>query len=304
MNATPRLFDRALLRQRGRRAAAQRSGNFLLEQAAEDLADRLGAVTRRFERAVDLGTPGETVRSALRNEGRVGELIACEPLAVLRDGALGLRVVADEEAIPFADGTFDLVVSALALHWVNDLPGTLVQIRRILRPDGLFLATFAGGETLTELRQCLAAAEADVEGGVSPRVASFVDVRVLGSLLQRAGFALPVADVDRITVRYPDLAALFRDLRAMGATNVLSERRRRPLRRATLARTAELYAERFTDADGRLRATFDLLSISAWAPAASQPQPLRPGSASVRLADALGTKELPAGEKASPRRDR
>jgi SAM-dependent methyltransferase len=302
MIATPRLFDRALLRMRGRRAAASRRENFLLEHAARDLAERLGAVTRRFDLALDLGTPGEAVRAALGTVAQVGRVIACESIAQLRDAALGPRVIADEEALPFAERSFDLVVSALALHWVNDLPGTLIQIRRALRPDGLLLATLAGGNTLTELRQCLAAAEAELEGGASPRVAPFVDVRALGSLLQRTGFALPVVDVDRLTVRYADLSGLFRDLRSMGATNALAERRRTPLRRATIARTAAIYAEQFADADGRLRVTFDLLSISAWAPSESQPRPLRPGSARTRLADALGTKELPAGEKAGPPR--
>jgi SAM-dependent methyltransferase len=188
-------------------------------------------------------------------------------------------------------------VSALALHWVNDLPGTLLQIRRVLKPDGLFLATMPGGDTLTELRQSFAEAESEIEGGLSPRVAPFVEVRAMGTLLQRAGFALPVTDIDHVTVRYQNLAGLFRDLRAMGATNALAARRRKPLRRATVARAAEIYARRFADADGRLRATFDLLSISAWAPHDSQQQPLKPGSARMRLADALGAKELPAGEK-------
>jgi SAM-dependent methyltransferase len=210
-------------------------------------------------------------------------------------------VVADEEALPFAGASFDLVFSVLALQWVNDLPGTLVQIRRVLKPDGLLLAVIAGGETLGELRQSLAAAEAETDAGASPRVSPFVDVRTLGSLLQRAGLALPVTDIDRLTVRYASLAGLFRDLRAMGATNALIERRRAPLRRATLARANEIYAERFADADGHLRATFDLLWMSAWAPAASQPQPLKPGSAKTRLAEALHTKERSTGEKAGPR---
>ncbi|MCC6949653.1 MAG: methyltransferase domain-containing protein [Bradyrhizobiaceae bacterium] len=302
MNGSPRLFDRALLRTHAHRAAEAREQNFLLQRAAEDLTERLQTVTRTFELGLDVGTPGEALRRVLAASARVERLIACEPLAAMRDLALGPRVAADEEALPFADGAFDLVVSALALHWVNDLPGALVQIRRALRPDGLLLAVLAGGETLTELRQSFAAAEAELEGGASPRVAPFVEVRALGSLLQRAGFALPVTDVDRLTVRYSGMDALLRDLRAMGATNALVERRKTPLRRETLGRAAAIYAERFADPDGRLRATFDLLSISAWAPAATQQQPLRPGSARMRLADALGTKELPAGEKAGSRR--
>jgi SAM-dependent methyltransferase len=205
--------------------------------------------------------------------------------------------VADEEALPFADATLDLVVSLLALQSVNDLPGMLVQVRRALKPDGLFLAALLGGDTLSELRRSFAAAEAEIEGGASPRVAPFVDTREAGALLQRAGFALPVADVDRITVRYASPFDLMRDLRRMGATNPLVERRRVPLRRATLMRMAQLYAEWFSDPDGRLRASFDVVWLSGWAPHASQPQPLKPGSARARLADALGTKEISLGEK-------
>jgi SAM-dependent methyltransferase len=208
-----------------------------------------------------------------------------------------LRVAADEEMLPFAEGTLDLVVSALALQSVNDLPGVLVQICHALKPDGLFLAALLGGETLTELRQSFAAAEAEIDGGVSPRVAPFADLRDLGALLQRAGFALPVVDADRLTVRYATAFDLMRDLRGMGATNALLERRRTPLRRETLLRMARLYAERFSDPDGRLRASFDIVWLSGWAPHESQQQPLRPGSAKARLADALKTIELPAGDK-------
>jgi SAM-dependent methyltransferase len=206
-------------------------------------------------------------------------------------------IAADEEALPFCDGVFDLVVSALALQFVNDLPGTLVQIRRALKPDGLFVAAILGGETLTELRQSFATAESEVEGGVSPRVAPFADLRDLGALLQRAGFALPVTDTDRLTVRYGSAFALMHDLRRMGATNALADRRRTPLKRATLMRMGEIYAERFADHDGRLRATFEIMWLSGWAPDPSQQQPLRPGTAKARLADALGTREFPAGEK-------
>jgi SAM-dependent methyltransferase len=297
----PHPFDRRALRARRERAAGARNGNFLLDRIAEDLPERLSTVKRRFSFALDLATPGDALIRALVAGGQVERILAFEPSAALRDPALALRVGGDEELLPFGSESFDLVVSALALQWVNDLPGALVQIRRALKPDGLLLAALPGGETLNELRQSLALAEAEIEGGVSPRVAPFIEVRTMGSLLQRAGFALPVADVDRLTVRYADLGALFRDLRAMGATNVLAERRRKPLRRATLARAAAIYAERFADADGRLRATFDLLWISAWAPHESQQQALKPGSAKVRLADALGTAERPAGEKAGRR---
>ena len=224
-------------------------------------------------------------------------IVAVDPIAAHVAGER-LPVVADEEALPFRDGSLDLVVSALALQFVNDLPGTLIQIRRALKPDGLLLAALIGGDSLTELRAAFAAAEAEVEGGVSPRVAPFADLRDLGALLQRAGFALPVTDVDRVTVRYASPLALMHDLRRMGAANALVERRRAPLRRATLRRMLEIYAERFADADGRIRATFEIVWLSGWAPHESQQQPLAPGSAKTRLADALRTREIPAGEKA------
>jgi SAM-dependent methyltransferase len=209
-------------------------------------------------------------------------------------------VIADEETLPFASGSLDLVVSALSLQFVNDLPGTLVQIRRALKPDGLFMAASVGGDTLTELREAFAQAESEIEGGASPRVAPFADLREWGALLQRAGFALPVADVDRLTVRYNSVVDLMQDLRRMGATNILTERRRRPLRRATLQRLTEIYARRFADPDGRLRATFEIIWLSGWAPHESQQKPLKPGAAAHRLADALGTREIPAGEKPRP----
>jgi SAM-dependent methyltransferase len=292
--AHPIIFDRRLLRIRRQRAARLGPATFLLDATAADMAERLSLVLRGFALAVDLGTPTEAVRQTLR--GQVERLIAAEPFAAERKA--GLAIAADEEALPFRDGSLDLVVSALALHFVNDLPGTLVQIRRALRPDGLFLAALLGGETLTELRQAFAAAESEIEGGVSPRIAPFADLRDLGALLQRAGFALPVTDFERLTVRYETVFALMQDLRRMGATNALTERRRTPLRRATLLRMAEIYAERFSDPDGRVRATFDIVWLSGWAPDASQQKPLAPGSARMRLADALNTEELPAGEKA------
>jgi SAM-dependent methyltransferase len=293
----PLIFDRALIRARRRRAAAMEPATFLIDHVAGDLADRVALVLRRFELALDLGTPSEAVRAALARLGSVGTIVAASPQADIAARRAGPLIVADEEALPFADGTLDLVVSALALQLVNDLPGTLVQIRRVLKPDGLFLAALLGGETLNELRQSFAAAESEVEGGVSPRVAPFADLRDLGALLQRAGFALPVVDADRLAVRYDSAFALMRDLRRMGATNALVDRRRTPLRRATLMRMAEIYAQRFADADGRLRATFEIMWLSGWAPHPGQQQPLKPGTAKARLADALGTRELPAGEK-------
>jgi len=291
----PRVFDRALLRRRRRRARALGAATFLIDRAAADLAERLSAVLRRFAAAADLGSPTDAVRRAL--DGLVDTLIAVDVAPEDVRAHPGPKVVADEEALPFADASLDLVVSVLALQSVNDLPGTLVQVRRALKPDGYFLAALIGGDSLTELRQSFAAAEAEIEAGVSPRVAPFIDARDAGALLQRAGFALPVADVDRVTVRYGSAFDLMADLRRMGATNPLVERRRTPLRRATLLRMAETYAARFSDRDGRVRASFDIVWLSGWAPHPSQPQPLKPGSAQVRLADALGTREIPTGEK-------
>jgi SAM-dependent methyltransferase len=286
------VFDRKLLRARRRRAAGLGPATFLIERVANDLAERLSAVLRRFEIAADLGTPADALRRALAANDAVGTLISVDSTP-----RPGVDVVADEEALPFRDASLDLAVSALALQFVNDLPGTLIQVRRALKPDGLFLAALVGGDSLTELRQAFAAAEAETEGGASPHVSPFADVREMGALLQRAGFALPVADVDRLTVRYASPSGLMGDLRRMGATNALIERRRMPLRRATLKRMVEIYGERFSDLDGRIRATFEIVWLSGWAPHESQQKPLAPGSAAARLADALGTRELPAGDK-------
>jgi SAM-dependent methyltransferase len=304
MPSSPIIFDRHLLRARRRRAAALGPVTFLIDRVAQDLADRLSAVLRRFEVALDLGSPTDAVRRALAESGKISRFIAADAAFALigvpeMDGeGSGTRIAVDEELLAFRDGSLDLVVSALALQYVNDLPGTLIQIRRALRPDGLFFAALVGGDTLTELREAFAAAEAEIEDGISPRVAPFAELRELGALLQRAGFALPVTDTDRLTVRYPSAFALMHELRRMGATNALVERRRRPLRRATLRRMVEIYAERFSDPDGRLRATFEIVWLSGWAPHDSQQRPLAPGSAQRRLADALGTAEISAGEKA------
>jgi SAM-dependent methyltransferase len=293
MAANPNVFDRTLLRRRLARAQALGPETFLIDRLAADLSERLGAVLRQFDLAVDLGTPTEAVRQALAGNASIGMLIAAAPLRRAHPA-----ILADGEALPFRDGSLDLVVSVLTLQFVNDLPGTLIQIRRALKPDGLFLAALLGGDTLFELRQSFAEAEAEVEGGVSPRVAPFADVREMGALMQRAGFALPVTDVERLTVRYSSPFVLMSELRRMGATNALAERRRTPLRRATLKRMAEIYAQRFDDRDGKIRATFEVIWLSGWAPHDSQQKPLRPGSAQSRLADALGTREIGTGEKA------
>ena len=285
------VFDRALLRCRQARAIALGPETFLLERVAADLAERLGAVLRQFAVAADLGTPSNALRDALGSSKAIGRLFSARSLPPA-------DLVADEETLPFREASLDLVVSALALQFVNDLPGALIQIGRALKPDGLFLAAMLGGDTLTELRAAFAQAETEIEGGVSPRVSPFADVREMGALLQRAGFALPVTDLERITVRYSSPFILMNELRRMGATNVLTERRRTPLRRSTLARMSEIYVRRFADPDGKIRATFEIVWLSGWAPHERQQQPLRPGSAQQRLAAALGTREIGAGEKA------
>jgi SAM-dependent methyltransferase len=291
-NAPPLIFDRALHRKRLDRAARRGGADFLKRRAAEDAVWRLSAILRDFPMAVDLGARGGAFSRALSaGLNRVGQVIEADLSAAMLGGRGGPRVVADEERLPFAPASLDLVVSLLSLHWTNDLVGALVQIRRALRPDGLFLGAFLGGATLTELRQSLTEAEAEVAGGAGPRVSPFADALDGAGLLQRAGFALPVADIDRVSVRYDHPLQLMADLRAMGETNVLVDRPHRALTRPVLARTFEIYAERFADADGRLPATFEIVSLTGWAPHASQPQPLKPGSAKVRLADALGVVE-------------
>ncbi len=295
MSESPIIFDRALVRRRRERALRLGPTTFLLDRVADDMAERLAAVTRRFDLALDLGTPTQALRLALARLPSIGTIVGTEPIA--SEAARQNAVAADEEALPFRDVSLDLVVSGLALQFVNDLPGVLIQIRRALKPDGLFVGALLGGETLTELRQSFAGAESEIEGGISPRVAPFADLRDLGGLLQRAGFALPVTDVDLITSRYDSVFALMHDLRRMGATNALAARRRTMLRRDTLMRMAEIYAERFADPDGRLRATFEIVWVSGWTPHPDQQKPLKPGSAQARLADALGTREISAGEK-------
>jgi len=272
-NTVPNLFDRALLRTRQDRALRAGPATFLLDRVAEDMQERLHAVLREFKSAADIGTAGDQVRSALA--GRLGQLAWID------------LPQTESEPLPLLPEQFDLAISGLAFQFVNDLPGVLAQIRRALRPDGLLLAAMMGGDTLTELRQSFAAAEAELEGGVSPRVAPSADLRDVGTLLQRAGFALPVTDVDRIVVRYDSAFALMTDLRRMGATNILVERRRAPTRRATMLRMAQIYRERFADADGRIRATFDVIWLSGWAPHESQQKPLQPGSAKASLEAAV-----------------
>ncbi len=300
--AAPRIFDRALhARHLGRAAGTYGRADFLKRRAAQDIVERLEAINRRFDLAVDLGARDGTFRAALSGSpaaGRIGLLIGTDlaPAMAARDA--GARLVADEERLPFAHGGLNLIVSALALHWVNDLVGALIQARLALAPDGLFIGAMFGGSTLTELRQSLLAAEIEVRGGAGPRVSPFADAGDGAALLQRAGFALPVIDTDLVTVRYDHPLRLLADLRAMGETSALVGRPRGGLSRPVLARACEIYQQRHADPDGRVRASFEILTLTGWAPHPDQQQPLRPGSAKARLADALGVVEHKAGEKA------
>lgn len=291
------IFDRPLLDARRRRRALDpdaQGARFLLRAVADELAERLSLVDRRFALGIDLGGHTGEMARALADGGQVETILRVERDVALLvpDGAM-LRVVGDEEALPVGAEVADLVVSALSLHLTNDTPGVIVQARRALKPDGLFLAAALGGDTLSELRASLLAAETDLFGGASPRVAPFIDIRDAGGLLQRAGLALPVVDQDRITVRYDSLFELMRDLRLMGMSNMLRQRARRPATRRLFLRAAEIYAERFSDPDGRVRATFDVVYLSGWKPHESQQKPLKPGSAKASLADALNDRSGP-----------
>jgi SAM-dependent methyltransferase len=295
------IFDRRLYARRRTRAASRFAEySFLKQAAAEDIALRLSAINRRFDRVLDIGAHNGVLAQVLRDDpaaaDRIGDVISTDLSPAFAMPPLG--VVADEEALPFADASFDLVLSALSLHWVNDLPGTLVQIRRILKPDGLFIGVALGGRTLTELRQSLLAAEEEVRGGAANRVSPFMDVIDAAGLLQRTGFALPVADNDSRTVRYANPLRLLSDLRGMGETAAFASAGAPRLTRSILLRAMEIYQRRFSDPDGRARATFEFVTLSGWAPSPSQPKPKRPGSATMRLADALGVMERSAGEKA------
>lgn len=290
-----RVIDKSLLRRRLARAhrGAAAGADFLMRAVVAELAERLAGVERSFRLAVAFGGQTDALAEALLRSGKVESVVRLEPVAAaLRDSRVA-GAVADEEALPLANGSIDLFASALALQWTNDLPGTLVQIRQALKPDGLLLAAMTGGRTLAELREALLAAESEISGGASLRVTPAVDIRDVGALLQRAGFALPVADRDLITVRYDSVVALFKDLRAMGATNALSERERRPAARLLFARAGEIYAERFSDPDGRIRASFEIISLSGWAPHERRQNPARRGPGEAGLANAI----------ASPRRD-
>ena len=303
MSAQNDLFDRELLRQRRARfAGALPDHDFLLRRAAEDIAGRVGAVLREFPLALDIGAQNGLLGRELRKLPSVGQVISADHCLPAIAQADPLRVICEEEQLPFADRCADLIVSNLALHLVNDLPGALIQIRHALKADGLFMGALLGGETLTELRQALVEAEAETTGGASPRIAPFADVRDCGALLQRAEFAMPVSDSDLVEVTYASPIDLMREARAMGGGNILRARSRQPLRRATLVRAVEIYCERFPAGGGRVRATFEIIHLTGWAPGPGQPKPLRPGSAKTRLADALGVEEQSAGERANPKK--
>ena len=296
------VFDRRAVRMHRDRAAATIDGHaFLFDDVADRLMGRLLDIKRVFPAAIEIGCRGGRADALPSRRAGTDTLIRCDlSFEMARRG--GGAVVADEEALPFRDACVDLVYSNLSLHWVNDLPGALLQIRRALKPDGLFLGAMLGGGTLAELRNCLMEAENETAGGVSPRVSPFAELRDVAGLLQRAGFALPVADRDSIVVTYESLPRLLADLRGMGETNAICKRQRHFTRRETLMRTAAHYASRFAQADGRIPATFDIVFMHGWAPDASQQQPSRPGSAQTRLATALQTDEISAGEKAAPQK--
>ncbi len=298
----PQVFDRQTVsRHRSRAAASFENHSFLKTRVAEDLADRLETIPRKFARVLDLGChTGDVSRAVLARpvlRERIGDIISCDLSPAFAARAGGLAVAADEEWLPFAPGSFDLVLSGLSLHWVNDLPGALIQIRTILKPDGLFLGAMLGGATLTELRASLIAAESELRGGAAARVSPFADLQDLSGLLQRAGFALPVADADEVTVRYGDPFRLLADLRGMGETHAPASSDAPALTRSILFRALSQYVERHSDDQGKCRATFEILTACGWAPSPDQPKPLRPGSAAARLADALGSVEHSAGDK-------
>ncbi|MGO9486921.1 MAG: methyltransferase domain-containing protein [Rhodomicrobium sp.] len=296
---SPDIFDRRQIRRNLERAApAARRADFLVRHAAEELAGRLAGIKRSFKLAVDIGAHHGVMARLSGGRGAGPATVSLSGAMALAVACPAPRAVASEEALPLKERAIGLITSVLSLQLVNDLPGALIQIRRALEPDGLFLGALLGGDSLIELRQAFMLAEMETAGGVSPRVFPAADVRDLGGLLLRAGFALPVADSEKLTVTYANPLALMRELKAMGAANPLTARSRKPLRRDTLARAAAIYAEQFSEPDGRVRATFEILYLCGWAPHESQQKPLKPGSATARLADALGTKELPAGDKA------
>ena len=296
MTTAPQIFDKILLRKRRDRAAPHfEAHDFLHKRAVEEIVDRLETVTRSFPKAAAFGAGTGQLRPILSENCGVGDLIQAEASPAMAAHLSGVRIIADLEGIPFQDEYLDLAISLLDLHAANDAPGALVQLKRTLKPDGLLLAAFLGGDTLTELRQAFAAAETEILGGVSPRISPMIDVRAAGGLLQRAGFALPVIDRDPLSVRYESPLRLMQDLRGMAETNILHERLKGGLRRDVLMRACEVYAEQFSDEEGYVTATFEMIYLTAWRPAPSQPQPLKPGSAEVSLTEVLKSSDDETG---------
>lgn len=290
MPGAPQIFDQRLLRTRRDRIAARGLADgidFLLARVADDFVDRLDIVRRDFQVGANIGAYQGLLSDRLRDLPNIGKMIDVEASLECLGLSDGLKVVANDDALPFAAQSLDLAVSGLSLQLVNDIPGALAQINRALKPDGLLLAALLGGETLKELRESWLLAESELYGGASPRVAPFADVRELGGLLQRAGFALPVADNDILRVTYASPLALMRDIKAMAASNMLTERQRTPVSRRLLFRACEIYQERFGLADGRVPATFEIVTLTGWAPHESQQKPLAPGSAQISLTDVL-----------------
>lgn len=287
------IFDIPLINARRERVArAANAPDFLLRRVSENLCDRISLVQRTFSDVVVLGAHNGVMNDGLAKLNNVQRIVSVDPSEAMLARCTGRKVHAEQEWLPFKDGSLHLIVSPLMLHYANDLPGTLVQIRRALKNDGLLLAALLGGETLSELRQAWVMAEAELTDGAAPRVAPFADIRDLGALLQRAGFALPVVDSERVTVTYASPLTLMRDLKAMAASNPLVARSRRPVTKGVLRRACDIYVEQFADpATGRIPATVEIMTLSAWAPDDSQPKPLRPGSAKVSLADILGGTE-------------
>lgn len=286
------IFNRhSLCHHRDRAAANIDEFDFLFAESAERLADRLDDVKRSFPLTLDLGSHGGVMGRLLKGRGGIETFIESDlsPKMATRSGEYS--VAADEEFLPFADGTFDLIISNLSLHWVNDLPGAMIQIRRALKPDGLFLATMFGTETLHELRDSLALAESKIEGGLSPRISPYSDLQTLGGLLQRAGFSLPVTDSDVINVSYPNPFKLMTDLRGMGETNNVNERRTSFTRRATIMSAADFYTQNYTDENDRVPATFQVITLTGWSPDETQPKPLKPGSGQTSLTDVFMPKK-------------
>jgi hypothetical protein len=286
MSGVPRLFDKILRRNYLARSAGGRPPFFAQAMAAE-IESRLNLILREFKKTLILGPAAGEVRTRLAKLSCLGQILAAAPAP-----ETDIDLVFDDETVPLAHESLDCVISLFSLNSVNDVPGSLTQMRSALKPDGLFLGCLFAGRTLSELRDAWLAAEADITGGASLRIAPLADLRDLGSLMQRAGFALPAVDMDVTTVRYKDSLALMREIKTLGLQHALAERSRRPVTASLLARAAALYDERYRDPDGRIRATVETAWIIGWAPHASQQQPLRPGSAKARLADALKTDEV------------